>query len=159
MAFCASILGLAGVQPALKALIGDVDPTTKDTIKNTQPSYGDQKAFVDNTQAALDAGDATVPSAISDAWDTSTAGLRKLLATFKLANYDLSTLPPAAVKDLVLGANGIKLPGVPPDEDVASATEALTTFYTSICAAAPGPPGPGPAPAPTPVPVGPKFTG
>jgi hypothetical protein len=136
VAFCNNILtGLTGVQPALKTLVGNVDPTSTQTIKDTQPSVGDMKAFVSNTQAILDAGDASVPAAIADAWATSTAGLRTLLTTFQLAGYDLSTLPVSAVEAIVEGANGITLPGVPPDQDVVAATDALTAFVTGTCLA------------------------
>ena len=158
VAFCKAIIGLAGVQPALKTLIGNVDPTSKDTIINTQPSVGDMKAFVTTTQDALDAGDSTVPAAIADSWATATAGLRKLLQTFQLSGYNLANLPVSAVEALVEGANGFKLPGVPPDEDVVAATDALTAFYTSTCSAAPGPT-PAAPPAAAPVQAAARFTG
>jgi hypothetical protein len=166
VAFCNTILAgpesLSGFGPALKALVGNVDPTTTETIHNSQPNVDSMKAFVVTYQGVLEAGDATVPASVADAWATATAGIRKILTTFQLVNYDLSKLPPAAVKDIVLGANGVKLPGVPVDEDLAAATEAITAFVTGTCLATPpGPaptPGPGPTPA-APVNAGPRFTG
>ena len=158
--FCANIVNLAGVQSGLKELVGDVDPTDETTIANTQPSAGDMQAFIESTNAALTLGDATVPPIVAQSWATATAGLRALIHTFQLVGYDLSALPPSAVEQIVLGANGIKLPGVPEDTDVVGAQEALTAFYTSVCVAAP------PTtttttttPAPTPVAANAKFTG
>ena len=62
--FCNAILtnpGLATFQADLKALVGNVDPTSHTTIVNTQPSVGDMQTFVNNTQVWLNAGDASVP--------------------------------------------------------------------------------------------------
>jgi hypothetical protein len=164
VAFCATILdgpaSLSGFGPALKTLVGNIDPTTTETIKNTQPSVGDQKAFVTTYTDVINAGDASVPAAIKDSWVTLTAGARKLLQTIQLVGYDMSKLPPSAVKDIVLGANGIKLPGVPPDEDVVAATADLTAFVTGTCLAS-STPGETPAapPAATPVAAAARFTG
>ena len=155
-AFCKAIIGLAGVQPALKTLVGNVDPTSTQTIINTQPSVADMQAFYNDTLASLQAGDSTVPATIQPSWATSTAGLRKLLQTFQLAGYQLSNLPVDAVHEIVEGANGFKLPGVPPDQDVAAATAALTAFYSDTCVAAATPVTPTPA---TPVPAAAHFTG
>ena len=111
--FCGDIAALAGVQASLKDLVGDVDPTDESTVANTQPSVGDMQAFVESTNAALVAGDESVPPVVAASWATATADVRKLLQTFQLVGYDLSKLPLAAVEQIVLGANGIKLPGVP----------------------------------------------
>jgi len=158
--FCANIANLAGVQAGLKDLLGNVDPTSEETIAATQPSAGDLSAFVNQTLGTLTLGDESVPPVAAGSWATATEGLRKLMATFKLVGYDLSALPPSAVEQIVLGANGIKLPGVPVDTDVVGATEALTAFYTSVCVAAPAPtPAPTPTPAPAPVAAAAHFTG
>lgn len=147
-AFCdAILLGLATVQPALKALVGDVDPTTTTTITNTQPSVGDMMTFVNDTQDAIDAGDATVPASIKPSWVIATSGLRDLLAGFKLVNFNLVGLGQPAVKSLVLGANGVSLPGVPPNPETEGATEAITAFVLGTCLAGPAP-GPEPTPGP-----------
>ena len=98
------------------------------------------QAFVESTNAALVAGDESVPPVAAASWATATADLRKLLRTFELVGYNLSKLPVAAVEQIVLGANGIKLPGVPPNKDVVGATEALTAFYTSNCVGGPADP-------------------
>jgi hypothetical protein len=153
--FCGDIAALAGVQASLKDLVGNVDPTDETTVANTQPSVGDLQAFVESTNAALVAGDESVPPVVAASWATATADLRKLLQTFQLVGYDLSKLPPAAVEQIVLGANGIKLPGVPANKDVVGATEALTAFYGSVCA--PVPPTPTPTPTPTPDPIKPPV--
>jgi hypothetical protein len=163
VAFCNSILSgpasLSGFQPALKALVGDVDPTTTETIANTQPSAGDMQSFVSTYTDVINAGDASVPPSVADAWATATAGIRDLLTTFKLVNYDLSKLPVSAVKDIVLGANGVKLPGVPPDPDVVAATDAITAFVTGTClASTPVTPLTPVTPA-APIAAGPRFTG
>ena len=150
--FCANIANLAGVQSGLKELVGNVDPTDETTIANTQPSSGDMQAFIESTNAALTLGDATVPPIVAQSWATATAGLRALIHTFQLVGYDLSALPPSAVEQIVLGANGIKLPGVPQDTDVVGAQEALTAFYTSVCVPVNAAAAPAPAPAPA-VPV------
>jgi hypothetical protein len=165
-AFCNSILSgpasLSGFQPALQALVGNVDPTTTQTIHDTQPSFGDMQTFVETYTGVIDAGDASVTPALTDSWATATAGIRDILTTFKLVDYDLSALPTDAVKSIVMGANGIELPGVPADPDVVAATDAITAFVTGTCLATPTPPGPTPEPGPTPAPIvnaGPRFTG
>jgi hypothetical protein len=162
--FCANIANLAAVQSGLKALVGNVDPTSETTIANTQPSAGDMQAFIDATNATLTLGDESVPPVVAQSWATATAGLRAVIHTFQLVGYNLSAIPPANVEQIVLGANGVKLPGVPQNTDVVGATEALTAFYTSVCAPAPAPaptptPTPTPAPAPTPVAAAAHFTG
>jgi hypothetical protein len=154
VAFCGNITGLANVQPSLKALVGNVDPTSKATIIATQPSYGDTKAWADATQATIDTGDASVPASIKAAWDTSTAKLRLLVQTFQLAGYQLSNLPVDAVHELVEGANGVVLPGVPVNQDVVAAQADLTAFITGTCFAAT----PSATPA-APVAAAAKFTG
>ena len=163
VAFCGTILNgpasLSGFGPALKALVGNIDPTTTQTIIDTQPSVGAQKAFVDTYTAVLQAGDASVPAAIKDSWVTLTAGIRKLLQTFQLVGYDLSKLPTTVVKDIVLGANGIKLPGVPPDPDVVAATADLTAFVTGTCLASAGGTPTATPTAATPVAAAARFTG
>ena len=146
-AFCHSILGLAGVQPALRALVGNVNPTSTATIIATQPSVLQMTAFTNSVTTAIDAGDATVPGVIQPAWETATAGLRKLVQTFQLVGYQLSNLPASAVEAIVEGALGQTLPGIPPDPDVVAATAAITAFFTSTCIAAPTP---GPTPRPDP---------
>jgi hypothetical protein len=158
--FCANIANLVGVQAGLKDLVGDVDPTNKTTIANTQPSAGDMQSFIETTNGTLILGDESVPAIVAAQWATATAGLRKLIHTFQLVGYDLSKLPPAAVEQIVLGANGIQLPGVPEDTDVVGATEALTAFYTSVCApVTPTTPTTPTTPAATPVAAAARFTG
>ena len=160
--FCANIANLAGVQSGLKALVGNVDPTSKETIAATQPSAGEMQTFIEATNGTLTLGDASVPAVVAASWATATEGLRKLLRTFQLVGYDLSKLPPSAVEQIVLGANGVKLPGVPPDTDVVGATEALTYFYTHVCAPTTPPAnngGGGTTTPPTPVAANAKFTG
>ena len=161
--FCANIATLATVQADLKALVGNVDPTSTTTIANTQPSAGDMQTFIENTNNTLTLGDESVPPVVAQSWATATAGLRQLIHTFQLVGYDLSKLPPAAVQQIVLGANGVQLPGVPADTDVVGATQALTAFYTSVCvpAATPTTPTTPPAttPAATPVAAAAHFTG
>jgi hypothetical protein len=160
--FCANIASLATVQSDLKALVGNVDPTSTETIANTQPSAGDMQTFIEATNATLTLGDESVPPIVAQSWATATEGLRKLIHTFQLVGYDLSALPPAAVEQIVLGANGIQLPGVPEDTDVVGATQALTAFYTATCAPAATPTTPTtpttPA-APVAVASSPHFTG
>ncbi len=138
--FCANIASLAGVQSGLKALVGNVDPTDESTIANTQPSAGEMQTFIEATNGTLVLGDESVPPIVAQSWATATAGLRALIRTFQLVGYNLSALPPSAVEQIVLGANGVKLPGVPVDTDVVGATEALTAFYTSVCAPTTPPP-------------------
>jgi len=162
--FCANIANLVGVQSGLKTLVGNVDPTNKSTIANTQPSAGDMQAFIEATNGTLTLGDESVPPVVAASWATATAGLRTLIHTFQLVGYNLSALPPSAVEQIVLGANGVKLPGVPPDTDVVGATEALTAFFTSVCAPATPvtpttPTTPGTTPAATPVAAAAHFTG
>jgi len=162
--FCANIANLAAVQSGLKALIGNVDPTSATTIANTQPSAGDMQAFIASTNATLTLGDESVPPVVAQSWATATAGLRAVLNTFQLVGYNLSALPPSVVEQLVLGANGVQLPGVPQNSDVVGATQALTAFYTSVCvpAATPTTPTTPPAstaPAATPVAAAAHFTG
>ena len=162
--FCANIANLAAVQSGLKTLIGNVDPTSETTIANTQPSAGDVQAFIDSTNATLTLGDESVPPVVAQSWATATAGLRAVLNTFQLVGYNLSALPPSVVEQLVLGANGVQLPGVPQNSDVVGATQALTAFYTSVCvpAATPTTPTTPPAstaPAATPVAAAAHFTG
>lgn len=161
-AFCDAVVGLGGVQAALKDLLGDVDPTSATTILNTQPSTGDTAAFIHDTLAELAAGDATVPDDIKPNWQIATAPLRALIAGFQelAPEYNFSLLPPEAMHQLVEGANGIQLPGVPPNRDIVGATTALANFFLANCAVAPTPtPGPNPSPAPQPVSASPKFTG
>jgi hypothetical protein len=162
--FCANIANLAGVQSGLKALVGNVDPTDESTIANTQPSAGEMQTFIEATNGTLTLGDQSVPPIVAASWATATAGLRALIRTFQLVGYNLSALPPSAVEQIVLGANGVKLPGVPVDTDVVGATEALTAFYTSVCAPTTPPPannggGGGTTTAPTPVAAAAHFTG
>ena len=101
-----------------------------------------------------------MPDDIASAWATATAGLRKLLQTFTLAGYQLSNLPASAVEQIVEGANGGALPGVPEDLDVLGATTAIGLFFADVCLVSPPPPGPGPTPPPAQVVVvNPRFTG
>ena len=162
--FCANIASLAAVQSGLKALVGNVDPTNASTIANTQPSAGDMQAFIEATNNTLTLGDESVPPIVAASWATATAGLRTLIHTFQLVGYNLSALPPSAVEQIVLGANGVQLPGVPADTDVVGATQALTAFFTSVCAAAPTPTTPTTPTSPsasaaTPVAAAAHFTG
>jgi len=160
--FCNTVLSLAGIGGELKALVGEVDPTSHATILATQPSIEDMSTFVNNTQVILNAGDASVPPEIADAWEHATAGLRALLQTFRLAGFQLSNLPQEAVQEIVEGANGFVIPGVPIDDDVLGATTAITAFFISVCnTSPPAPPAPGPQPQPAVqvVTVQPRFTG
>jgi hypothetical protein len=157
-AFCTAVLGLATVSGDLKALIGSVDPTSTATILATEPSHAAMKAFADGITAKINAGDAVVPAAIKPAWETATSGLRQLVQTFQLIGYELSVLPPSVVQAMVLGANGISIPGVPPNQDLVAATAALTTFFTTSCIAAPVTPPATPTTAPAAASTV-KFTG
>jgi hypothetical protein len=162
-AFCDAVVGLGGVQAALKDLIGNVDPTSTTTILNTQPSTGDTAAFIHDTLAELAAGDATVPDDIKPNWQDATAPLRSLIAFFQelAPDYNFSLLPPIVMEQLVEGANGIQLPGVPPNRDIVGATTALANFFLANCAVAPPPPpnGGGGGGAAQPVSASPRFTG
>ena len=159
--FCNTVLSLAGIGGQLQALVGNVDPTSHATIVATQPSVEAMSDFVNSTKVILNAGDASVPDDIASAWATATVGLRKLLQTFTLAGYQLSNLPASAVEQIVEGANGGALPGVPEDLDVLGATTAIGLFFADVCLVSPPPPGPGPPPPPVEqvVVVNPRFTG
>ncbi len=78
VAFCNTILSgpasLSGFQPALQALVGNVDPTTTTTIENTQPSKGDMQAFVETYTGVLNAGDASVPASVASGVDHCDCG-------------------------------------------------------------------------------------
>jgi hypothetical protein len=153
--FCKAIVGLPGIQTALKDLIGLVVPGDS----NTYPSVGEMKTFVDDTQAILDAGDASVPGTVAPQWQLATASIRSLLFGFTAIGYNWALLPVASQTALVLGVNGGSIPGITPDLLTVSAGTVLTDFYLSECVP-PAPPGPAPAPAPTPVSnVSPRFTG
>jgi len=51
-------------------------------------------AVVDSTNAAIAAGDATVPAEIQTQWETVTAGLRDLTVAPTQVGGDVSMLPP-----------------------------------------------------------------
>ncbi len=156
--FCANIIPLSGVQASLKALIGNVVPGDS----NTYPSVGQVKAFVDNTQAILDAGDASVPGTIAPQWQLQTASLRSLLFAFTAVGYNFGLFPVAVQAELVHGANGQSLPGITPDLLTVSAGTVLADFVVSTCpGAAPTTPTTPTTPTPVAAPVAatPHFTG
>ena len=95
------------------------------------------QAFIEATNATLTLGDESVPpvvAAVVGDRDCGSAHADPHLPAGGLRPLEAAAF--AAVEQIVLGANGVKLPGVPPDTDVVGATEALTAFYTSVCAPA-----------------------
>ncbi len=158
--FCAQIIGLGSFQAQLKLLLAPVDPTSTATIFATQPSPASLQAFVEKTQQTIDEGDESVPNTIKPQWVIATAGIRVLLQTFRLVGYDLSALPQRVVQEIVESSQGQVIPGIPPNEDVQGAGDALRFFFTTFCVAATPTPAPTPAPTPTQTVVAqPKFTG
>jgi hypothetical protein len=143
---------LATVQAEFKSTIGGVNPSDPFTF----PSPGAVKTLADDITLAVTTGDFVVTDDIKPQWEIITAGLRQLVQTFKLVNYDLNGLPTSAIESLVEGANSFNLPGVT-NSDLSGAITALTAWFKANCAAAPtATPA---APAATPAAAGPRFTG
>jgi len=136
---CGIAPGLGSFQAELKVLIGNVDPTRGQTIADTQPSVADLQAFANGKQAPIDAVYANQPydPAVADAWATASTGFQGILDQFQVAGYNLASLPPSTVQQLVDGANGTVLPGTPINADVVNAQAAFDGFFQAYCPAAP----------------------
>jgi hypothetical protein len=85
------------------------------------------QAVVDLVNAAIAAGDATVPDTIRPQWEIVTSGLRQLVAGLTAASFDLNVVGQAGIQEILDGlAEG-------PDAETQAAIDVLTDFYIANC--------------------------
>ena len=122
--FCLAVNpGLQDASSAIDALFAGVKAPNPETY----PSPSEVQAVVDQINAALAAGDATVPDTIRPQWEIVTSGLRELVAGLTAASYDLEVIGQAGIQQILDGlAEG-------PDAETQAAIDVLTDFYIGNC--------------------------
>ncbi len=122
--FCTTLNpDLQAAGDAIDNLFAGVDPDNEATY----PSPDAVQAVVDQINAALAAGDASVPDTVRPQWEIVSGGLRDLVAGLTAASYDLANIGPDGVADIVDGLDE------PPSAETTAATDVLTEWYLANC--------------------------
>jgi hypothetical protein len=122
--FCEAVNpGLQAASASLDALFAGVKAPNPETY----PPPSEVEAVVDQVNAAIALGDASVPDTIRPQWEIVTSGLRQLVAGLTAASFDFDTIGQAGIQEILDGmAEG-------PDAETQAAIDVLTDFYVANC--------------------------